>query len=128
MLEYAPDGIDPTNHPYRGRRILSFNDSRQGTARIAAKLQQESERSRIRSLIYHILLTQGRSKSTEESEKLRKEIELLRPHQEITDILVVIRQKEEELTRSLSIQGTSFEKLAGDIAGQASDFERMLRF
>lgn len=128
MLEYAPDGTDPINHPYRGHRILTFNDSRQGTARIAAKLQQESERSRIRSLIYHILLAQGRSRSTEESEKLRREIESLRPHQEDSKILDMIRQKEEELANSLGIQSTPFEKLAGDIAGQASDFERMLRF
>lgn len=54
MLEYAPDGEDdPINKPYRGRRLLTFNDSRQGTARIATKLQQDAERAKVRSWIYH---------------------------------------------------------------------------
>ncbi|MCY0151672.1 DEAD/DEAH box helicase [Hoeflea alexandrii] len=39
--------------PSLGRRLLSFTDSRQGTARMAAKLQTESERSFVRSFIYH---------------------------------------------------------------------------
>ena len=38
--------------PFDGRQLISFTDSRQGTARIAAKLQIESERAFTRSLIY----------------------------------------------------------------------------
>ena len=36
LLEYAPDGDNPADRPYRGRRLLTFSDSRHGTARLAA--------------------------------------------------------------------------------------------
>jgi hypothetical protein len=39
--------------PMEGRQLLSFTDSRQGTARFAAKLQIGSERNFVRSVIYH---------------------------------------------------------------------------
>jgi ATP-dependent helicase YprA (DUF1998 family) len=39
--------------PAGGRRAISFSDSRQGVARLAAKLQQEAERSLTRSFLYH---------------------------------------------------------------------------
>lgn len=53
------EGVDPANVsngaqlPSGGRRLLSFTDSRQGTARMAAKLQVEAERNFVRSFIYH---------------------------------------------------------------------------
>lgn len=39
--------------PLGGRQILSFTDSRQGTARLSAKLQVGSERNFVRSFVYH---------------------------------------------------------------------------
>ena len=39
--------------PLDGRQVLSFTDSRQGTARLSAKLQVASERNFVRSFIYH---------------------------------------------------------------------------
>jgi DEAD/DEAH box helicase domain-containing protein len=56
LLEFASDGENPARHPSRGRRLLTFTDSRQGTARLAARLQQDSERSKARGLIYHNVL------------------------------------------------------------------------
>ncbi|WP_172330334.1 DEAD/DEAH box helicase [Mangrovicoccus sp. HB161399] len=47
-----PEGIDGPA-PMGGRRLLSFTDSRQGTARFAAKLQQEAERGLTRAAIWH---------------------------------------------------------------------------
>ena len=53
------EGIEPARVvpgeklPSGGRRLLSFTDSRQGTARMAAKLQIDSERNFLRSLVYH---------------------------------------------------------------------------
>lgn len=41
--------------PSDGRRLISFSDSRQGTARLAAKLQQEAEVSLTRATIYHMV-------------------------------------------------------------------------
>jgi DEAD/DEAH box helicase domain-containing protein len=53
------EGVEPAKAatgeklPSAGRRLLSFTDSRQGTARMAAKLQIESERNFVRSFVYH---------------------------------------------------------------------------
>lgn len=57
LLEFCPeDAEQPSTKPARGRKMISFTDSRQGTARIAVKLQQDSERAKVRGLIYHRLL------------------------------------------------------------------------
>ena len=55
------EGVEPRNleapgayrAPADGRQILSFTDSRQGSARFAANLQTTSERAFIRGVIYH---------------------------------------------------------------------------
>jgi ATP-dependent helicase YprA (DUF1998 family) len=56
VLEHCPraEGSE-RNNPAEGRRLLTFTDSRQGTARIAARLQQDSDRNFVRSLLYHLL-------------------------------------------------------------------------
>lgn len=63
VLEYCPDYQDedqkpefgPQSLPGRGRRLITFTDSRQGTARMAVRMQQEAERSRLRGLVVEIL-------------------------------------------------------------------------
>ncbi|WP_420392105.1 DEAD/DEAH box helicase [Acuticoccus sp.] len=53
------EGLRPADtaepRPSDGRRLLSFTDSRQGTARFAAKLQMEAERNFVRSYVYHVV-------------------------------------------------------------------------
>ncbi|CAI1209983.1 DEAD/DEAH box helicase [Serratia fonticola] len=56
LLEFCPQDPEPFGKPFQGRKLISFTDSRQGTARIAVKLQQDSERNRIRGLVYRHLL------------------------------------------------------------------------
>lgn len=56
LLDHVKDGSNPLTSPFRGRRLLTFTDSRQGTAKIAIKIQQESERIRTRGLILRRLL------------------------------------------------------------------------
>lgn len=62
VLEFCPDparkdcdGESPESLPGRGRKLITFTDSRQGTARMAVRMQQEAERSRLRGLVFHIL-------------------------------------------------------------------------
>jgi DEAD/DEAH box helicase domain-containing protein len=73
-LEYCPKDKESLGKPFEGRKMISFTDSRQGTARIAVKIQQDSERARIRGLIYHKLLLDqsqmGSALSKEEAEML----------------------------------------------------------
>ena len=54
VLEYCPPAEgEASAGPNQGRRLLTFTDSRQGTARIAARLQQDTDRNFIRSVTYH---------------------------------------------------------------------------
>jgi superfamily II DNA/RNA helicase len=77
------EGVEPAKVatgerlPFAGRRLLSFTDSRQGTARMAAKLQIESERNFVRSFVYHQVQTSMRPPpgADEELANLKAEIE-----------------------------------------------------
>lgn len=62
ILEFCPDpspkdtnGKSPELLSGRGRKLITFTDSRQGTARLAVRMQQEAERSRLRGLVFEIL-------------------------------------------------------------------------
>ncbi len=74
LLEHIPDGSDPMSKPMRGRTLLTFTDSRQGTARIAVKMQQDAERVKARGLVYSTI--QKNSKATE-IEKITAQIQAL---------------------------------------------------
>jgi DEAD/DEAH box helicase domain-containing protein len=69
----SPDAVRP---PSEGRRLLSFTDSRQGTARLAAYFETDSERAFVRSLVYHLVQASSNSqdpkvlKAKSELEKL----------------------------------------------------------
>jgi hypothetical protein len=60
--------------PFDGRRLLSFTDSRQGTARFAAKIQLETERNFVRSLLYHSVADRVRPAEQQELYTLRYDI------------------------------------------------------
>jgi DEAD/DEAH box helicase domain-containing protein len=83
------EGVDPRKlddkkayrPPADGRQLLSFTDSRQGTARFAANLQTNAERGFVRGYIYHAV--QGSMAATYESDpevvKLQEDIASLEP-------------------------------------------------
>lgn len=53
VLEHTPPAEQSNDVPFGGRRLLAFSDSRQGSARLAVRLQQESERNYVRSQLLH---------------------------------------------------------------------------
>lgn len=134
LLEFAPDGERPADHSYRGRRLLSFNDSRQGTARMAAKLQQESERNRIRALIYHLTLAKAVNGNSAETGELFTKVEQIRnalnmqlppdAKQLLESNLEEIQEKINALSR---VGSFSFDELARELTQQGRDFVRMLQ-
>ena len=63
--------------PAGGRRALTFSDSRQGVARLAAKLQQEAERSLTRSFLWHSV-QEGTQADPENVRKLKFDIARLK--------------------------------------------------
>jgi hypothetical protein len=56
-------GIDK---PFSGRRLLTFTDARQGTARLSAKLQADAERAFLRAFVYHAVQSRPVGGSPEE--------------------------------------------------------------
>ena len=75
LLEFSPDGEDALNKPLRGRRMITFTDSRQGTARMAATLQRDAERNALRSAVYQYLASRSDTSSNPAYCALLKEID-----------------------------------------------------
>lgn len=129
LLEYAPDGDKPLDHPCRARRILTFNDSRQGTARLAAKVQQDSERNRIRALVYHVVVQASRSAGDDIQALIQKrqaleEAYLATKNPALKDLL---DESEKRLEQARQGQSIPFNVLAQQLTAQGSDFDFMLQ-
>ena len=82
VLEYCQDfqgradtsGHGPQSLPGRGRRLITFTDSRQGTARLTVRMQQEAERSRLRGLVMETLSWHQRASiSSNQTQSLNEE-------------------------------------------------------
>lgn len=124
LLEHAPDGEEPEHHPYRGRRMLTFNDSRQGTARLAAKLQQDSERARIRGLVYHSVIQKKPAGTPTENEGLKRTLEILKQAPELHS--EAITELEKRISPENGLAHITFSDLATTLCGQGNDIKRML--
>lgn len=78
LLRHLPRySASTTDLPFDGRRLISFTDSRQGTARFAAKIQLETERDFVRSLLYHGVADRARPTDLQNLDELRNEISRL---------------------------------------------------
>lgn len=73
----ASTDAGPLGLPSGGRRAITFTDSRQGVARLAAKLQQEAERNLTRAYLWH-RVQEGAVADTAEVEKLKRTVASLR--------------------------------------------------
>lgn len=80
LLEFSPEKADGFDHPANGRRMITFTDSRQGTARIAANLQMDSERNFFRSQVYHTLLAEQQVGDAPEVEKAKSSLAEIDKH------------------------------------------------
>lgn len=98
LLEYSPQQGEG---PFDSRRLLTFTDSRQGTARIAARLQQDVDRNKVRSTLYHKIHSLE-DKSGEKKNELLSEInpleEAIRLNPSLKDqLLPMLEKKRKEL-------------------------------
>lgn len=71
VLEHTPPVEQSNDVPFGGRRLLAFSDSRQGSARLAVRLQQESERNYVRSQLLHGIAAARRRAGTSEDDVKR---------------------------------------------------------
>jgi ATP-dependent helicase YprA (DUF1998 family) len=111
--------------PSEGRRLLSFTDSRQGTARMAAKLQIEAERNFVRSFVYHQVESSLRPPAGAEEEvvRLRGEIEEFEKAFQATRLPALeaeIAKKTRRIADLLSgsSDGIAWPELVGRLAGR----------
>ncbi|MBI2374949.1 MAG: DEAD/DEAH box helicase [Deltaproteobacteria bacterium] len=66
LADLPEESKDPDTLPYRGKKLITFSDSRSGTAGFSVRAQSDGDRSFARSLIYHKLLDGRRKSSTPE--------------------------------------------------------------
>ena len=85
--------------PIDGRRLITFTDSRQGTARFASRAQVESERNYVRSLIYHEVWQQARIPSAAELESSRKKLKAFESSGDMAQEAAEERARLEKLQR-----------------------------
>jgi DEAD/DEAH box helicase domain-containing protein len=125
------EGVDPAKVeareklPSAGRRLLSFTDSRQGTARMAAKLQIESERNFVRSFVYHQVQASMRppAGADEEIARLKADIQQFEalfaanPLPALETVLAERRQKLASFTLG-STDGIAWPELVNRLAGR----------
>ena len=129
LLEFAPDGKDPVQHPFRGRKMLTFNDSRQGTARSAMRMQLFSELTRIRGLLYHIALRDCQGGNDEKRTALEQEIATLEtlPESARLTIQSLLDNKKEELAALKDEVPVSFTDMARQLENERSTFDALFR-
>lgn len=88
--------------PGRGRRLITFTDSRQGTARMSVRMQQEAERSRLRGLVVEMLSWHQRSQSEGASSAASLDESALQE-------LISAEEKQLELYRKLDLRAKAKE-------------------
>ncbi|MDP2345585.1 MAG: DEAD/DEAH box helicase [Deltaproteobacteria bacterium] len=75
LLEASTPSDPPHGHlPNEGRRLITFTDSRQGTATLALRGQLEAERNYTRSFAYHHLWSKAAFANPAELEKKRAQL------------------------------------------------------
>ena len=118
--------------PSQGRRLLGFSDSRQGSARLAVRLQQESERSRVRSVLYHALAA-ARPKPVDghELQQRRNQVDTLRQlaadNSVIRPVLESAEAKLADMTATGRLGSLRWSEAAAGLAGD-SGVRRMHRY
>jgi DEAD/DEAH box helicase domain-containing protein len=99
LLDAAPEGPNATRAPHGGRQMLTFSDSRQGTARLAATWQREAERNYARAVLLHAV-TVGDPAASERAASLQSEIDtLVATRLPALDAMIAKKRAELEKTR-----------------------------
>jgi len=124
------DGVTPRASgdepiPAEGRQLLSFTDSRQGTARFAASIQSAAERNLVRARVYfavqETLMARDDPATREQKAQLEGEIAGLRPLADQYPVVAsVLREKELELKALTDppATGLPWPKLRENLAAQ----------
>ncbi|MBF0186104.1 MAG: DEAD/DEAH box helicase [Magnetococcales bacterium] len=130
LLDAMPpknNGRDPL--PLQGKRLITFTDSRQGTARASAKLQQEVERDYVRSLLYYKLSAVQVAVPEDDRNRLEEAIVKLQPLAEAdATFKQLLAEKKQQLAALLSPPPASLSwgKAEECLLENGNDFTRWL--
>lgn len=97
LIEALGQSLGRPGLPMGGRRAITFSDSRQGVARLAAKLQRDAERSLTRSFLYHAV-QEDDGLGDEERAKIEELLAFLSSKPDAFSDL--IQEKEKQLSRN----------------------------
>lgn len=131
LLEFCEDGEQPLTKPYRGKRMITFTDSRQGTARIAAKIQQDSERNRIRGLVFTRVIKSANAPESPVIQQKQAQIAGLQsmltagPNPILENL---IRDFEKEIIEARAVKPVSFNDMVDHLTTNELDVQRMHKF
>lgn len=136
LLKYCPAYIGrdqaDESRPYQGKRLITFTDSRQGTARIALKCQQDSERHWLQSQVYHKLLNEMKLDTADAKQKIYYQLENLRVRYETIPeglqpmMSELIKAKENELQKLDQPQSVSFKRMVSWLQSHPELREKIL--
>ena len=132
MLEFCPDGDHPLDVPMRGRRMITFTDSRQGTARIAAQLQQDAERTAVRAGVYRKLVTSTAGSTGERTAienkiaEFKKLLGMVKGSPAAASVEGLLKAEEVSLQKLGAGKAVPFQELVQWLAGQAHDVGRWI--
>lgn len=113
LLEESPVAANRIagNLPSEGRRLITFTDSRQGTATLALRGQLESERNYVRSSLYHYLWSRASSASPEEIAAEERKLAKFRTLAETDpDFLSSVHTAEQKLARLAGAPADTFRR------------------
>jgi DEAD/DEAH box helicase domain-containing protein len=79
ILGQLPFDEDEARRPAAGRKLITFTDSRGGTARFALKTQLEAERNYVRARIYHLLWSRAAPATADNGEEAELREQISRP-------------------------------------------------
>ncbi|MEO8036527.1 MAG: hypothetical protein ABI837_18970, partial [Acidobacteriota bacterium] len=99
LLEETAPMSGTGTRPLDGRRLITFSDSRQGTARFAVRSQLDADRNHVRSCIYHQVLSTRKASSHETVNELKAQISALEKlgNDALAKVLAEQRKKLDEL-------------------------------
>lgn len=116
LLNYAELENKPEEKPHKGQKMICFTDSRQGTARLATQLQQNSEKNTFRSILLHVitLLEQNNIKSEENDVNKLFELQKLYEQTKSHIILDIIKEQREKQQNSIIKQSDIIKQILSE--------------
>lgn len=115
LLSHADDAPDCTSCPMGGKKMLCFTDSRQGTARSAVKLQQNSDINTFRSLLYHSVARELSGNDSQIPTGISPEIWNLLPETERNKLLAQLGTRPNYIQHNDLINKLSLDRSVNDL-------------